>query len=98
MSDEKKHVKIRTVKENPDGSLTVNTESYFERLSSIKEEVAKVIVTNKSNLLPDLISCLDVVNKQQTKELTLVISLDEFNQPTKITKQYTTHKENYKKR
>lgn len=96
--DEKKHVKIRTVTENPDGSLTASTESYFETLSSIKEEVIKQIKTDRNNLLSDIISCLDVVTAQKTKELTLMIYLDEFNQPSRIVKQYTTKKENYNKR
>lgn len=95
---DKKHVKIRTVQENVDGSLNVSTESYFDHLASIKEEVVKQIKTDRNNLLSDIISCLDVVEKQQTKELTLVIVLDEFNQPSRITKQWTVKKESYNKR
>lgn len=95
---DKKHVKIKTITPQEDGSLHTVTESYFDQLASIKEEIVKQIKTDRNNLLGDIISCLDVVQKQQTKELTLKIYLDEFNQPARIVKEYTTKKESYNKR
>lgn len=96
--NEKKHLKIKTIQENIDGSLVVKTETYYDKLTSTKEEVVKQITTSKEDLLRDVVSCLDVVNKQQTKELTLTIYLNELNQPTRIVKQYATRKENYNRR
>lgn len=93
-----KHTKITEFEEQEDGTLLITTSSYFEELSSIKQKVAKNVKTSKATFLSDIISCLDPVNKQQTKELTLTIVLDEWNQPAHIVKEYTIKKENYKRR
>lgn len=95
---DKKHVRIKTFEDQPDGTIKATTESYFESLASIKEEIIKQIPTSKEKMLTDLISCLDVVHKQQTRDmLTIRIHMDEWGQPNRIEKQYTTKKENYKR-
>lgn len=99
MSEDKKHVRIKTFLDLPDGSVQATTESYFESLASIKEEIVKQIPTNTNNVMSDVISCLDVISKQQTRDkLTISIYLDEWGKPNRIEKQYTTKKENYKRR
>jgi hypothetical protein len=93
-----KHTKITIYEEQEDGAIKAVTESYFEELASRKEDIIKSIKTNHNNFLGDVMSCLDVISKQQAKELHLTITVDEWNQPSLIVKQYTVRKENYKRR
>lgn len=93
-----KHTKVTVYEEQEDGSIKCITESYFEELASRKEDIVKSIKTDHNNLLSDIIANLDVVNKKLTKELHLIISMDEWNQPHMITKQYTVKKESFKRR
>lgn len=97
MSDPK-HTKIISYEEQLDGSIKIVTESYFEELSSRKEEVVSSIKTNHNDWLADVISCTDVIKKQQTKNLQINIILDDWNQPTRIVKQYIVRKEDFKRR
>jgi len=98
MSEDKKHIKVTNYEEQEDGSIKIVTESYFEELASRKEDVVKSIKTDHNNLLSDVITHLDVINKKLTKELHLIITMDEWNQPKTITKQYTVKKESFKRR
>jgi len=96
--DKPKHSKITKYEEQSDGSIKATTESYFEELASRKEEVIKSVKTNHDSFLSDVISCLDVINLQQAKELHLTITVDEWNKPALIIKQYIIRKENYNRR
>lgn len=98
MNDTPKHTKITTYEEQPDGSIKAITESYFEELSSRKEDVIKSIKTNHNDFLSDVISCLDVISKQQSKKLILTITVDEWNKPNLIVKEYTVRKDTFQKR
>lgn len=98
MTDTPKHSKITTYQTQEDGSILAITESYFEELASRKENVIQNKRTNHNDFLSDVISCLDVINKQQAKELHLTITVDEWNKPCLIVKEYTIRKENYKRR
>jgi alpha-L-arabinofuranosidase len=93
-----KHVKIATYTAIDDETLTKVTNSYFDTLTQTKEEIIKSIKTDHNNFLSDIISCLDVINNLQTKELNIKITVDEWNKPSLIVKQYTTRKEDYKRR
>lgn len=97
-TDNPKHVKITNYALNDDGSILAVTETYFEKLASLKQEVVKSIKTNHNDFLKDLISSVDVISKQQTKELELRISVDEWGKPCRIVKQYTIQREDYKRR
>lgn len=98
MTDNPKHTKITTYTELEDGSIMAVTKSYFDDLASRKEDIIKNVKTNNNNFLSDVLSCLDVINKQQTKELNLKITVDEWNKPSLIVKKYTVKKDNYKRR
>lgn len=93
-----KHAKITTYEKQEDGAIKAVTESYFEELSSRKEDIIQNIKTNHNDFMADLLSCADVLMKQQTKELTLKITVDEWNKPNMIIKRYTTRRENFKRR
>lgn len=98
MTDTPKHTKITTYNQREDGSLEVVVESYFEDLASRKQDVVSKIKTDYNNFYADLVSCTDVIKDQKTKELHLIITVDEWNKPALITKQYTERKENYNRR
>jgi len=98
MTDTPKHTKITTYVVQDDGTIRAFTDSYFEDLASRKEDVIAKVKTNKNNLLSDIISCLDVIMKQQAKVLNLTVTVDEWNQPNLIVKQYTVRKENFNRR
>lgn len=93
-----KHTKLTSYEPQEDGTIKAVTESYFEELASRKEEVIKNVPTSYTTFMADLISCADVIQKQQTRELHLIINVDEWNKPSRITKQYTVRKENFKRR
>jgi predicted transport protein len=93
-----KHTKITTYEVLEDGGIKAVTESYFEELASRKEDIIQNVKTNHNDFMADLLSCTDVIQKQQTRELHLRITVDEWNKPNMIIKQYTTHKDSYKRR
>lgn len=93
-----KHVVITSYEDQEDGSIKAVTESYFEELSSRKQEVIKKVKTSHKDFLSDIISCLDVINKKQTRELNLKITVDEYHNPQVIVKQYIVRKESFKRR
>lgn len=96
--DKPKHTKITTYTPQEDGTIKSITESYFDDLASRSEDVISKKKTDRNNFLSDVISCLDVITKQQAKVLTLTISVDEWNQPSLIVKEYTVRKENFNRR
>lgn len=97
--DEKpKHTKITTYETQADGSIKGETLSYFEELSSRKEFVVQSIRTSVATILADTVGCLDVIQKQQTKKLVITVTVDEFNKPNLIVKEYIVKNENFKKR
>ena len=98
MSDTPKHSKITTYTTQEDGSILAVQQSYFEELASRKETIIQNKKTNHNDFLSDVISCLDVINKQQAKELHLTITVDDWNKPNLIVKEYTIRKETYKRR
>ena len=95
---EPKHTKITTYELQDDGSLKATTLSYFDKLASRKEDIIQNVKTNRNDFLSDVMACLEPINRQLTRELHLIITVDEWNQPGFIAKQYTISKENFKKR
>lgn len=92
-----KHARITTKTPQPDGSRTVQVESYFEELNSFEQIIEKSLMTNDDHLAADLISCLDVVRSGEAMGLELKIV---FNRQTRkaerIVKTWTVVKENYR--
>lgn len=98
MNDIPRHTKIAIYDEDPDGTIRYSVDSYFEELASRKQGVIAQIKTSKNNFLSDLITSVEPVNKQLTKELKLTIILDEWNQPARIIKEYITRRDDFKRR
>jgi hypothetical protein len=98
MTDDIKHAKVTTYTSLPDGTVEIQTDSYYERPSGLKQEVMRHIKTNRDTFMTDLITCVEVVTSQKTPELTLVITTDNAGNPTLITQTYTTKKIVYPRR
>jgi len=98
MTDTPNHSKITTYEVQDDNIIKATTESYYDELVGRKEDVIAKVKTDRNNFLSDVISCLDVISKQQAKQLQLTITVDEWNQPSLIIKQYTVRKENFNRR
>lgn len=96
--DDPKHTKITSYEPSDDETIIAVTESYYEELVGRKTDVIKSIRTNYNDFLSDLIACVDVISKHQTKELDLKITVDEWGKPCRIIKQYTIKREDYKRR
>lgn len=98
MSDTPKHTKVTTYEELPDGTTKKKTESYHEKLASIKEERIEQIHTDNDQFLNHLMQAIRVMTEGKTTELNLQIKARGFGQPALIVKSYTTYKEEFKKR
>lgn len=93
----KEHIKERITTPNTDGSNTIETSSYTDKLSSQKVETEQKILTNTNTFLGDVLQCLDVIKRQQTKTLTIEITTDRYYQPKLIVKTWTISQEYYGK-
>jgi len=93
-----KHAKVTTYTPQDDGSTRIETSSYHEQLSSIREQIEQHIQTSKDTFLGDIITCLSLITDQKTKELTIVIKSDDRYMPKLITQVYTVKKEDFNKR
>jgi hypothetical protein len=98
MTDTPKHSKITKYEVVDETTIKATTESYYDELVGRKEDVISKVKTDRNSFLSDVISCLDVISKQQAKELHLTITVDDWNQPSLIIKQYTVRKENFNRR
>lgn len=91
------HTKIKRTTIVDEDTLLIVHESYTDKLSNIKEEVAKNIQTSRMSFLADLIACSEVFSKRESKKLTLEITADDNYEPKLIVKIWTTKKEYYGK-
>ena len=98
MSDTPKHTTITTFEDLPDGTQKKKTESYHEKLASIKEERVERIQTDHDQFLNHLMQAIRVMTEGKTTELNLLIKAKGFGQPALITKSYVTYREEFKKR
>lgn len=79
----------------PDKTVLIVTEGYFDGLQSVKEQIREDIQTSYATLLTDVIKCLDVF-KTDTPELIIRISKDKTGTPTMIQKTWQTSKKKLK--
>jgi hypothetical protein len=85
-----KHATIRESTEQADGTVSITTRSYTEKLSSVKTEVERRHPTSANTLFKDLLSCTDVL--KETEELTLTI-VKKHGQPHLIRQTYIIGRE-----
>lgn len=83
------HGHIKRIIQNKDGTETIITESYQERLQYVTEERRVNILTTPNTLLQDIVQALDVMSDRETRKLMLTIKTDKNGKPTKIIKEWT---------
>lgn len=93
---EHQHEKVTVYEEQPDGSIRITTNSYYERLAHSMEEVEKQVQTNKKSLLADVMDCVSPLLTGSPK-VTLVIEA-KHNEPFRITKRVVTLKQNFNRK
>lgn len=90
-----KHARVTTTIPQQDGSAVIKTESYYEKLNSVKQEIQQSIKTSKATFIADLMKCVSVISDGQSKNLKLEIEADAQGNPIRIVKTWTTVKEYY---
>lgn len=89
-----KHAKVITRTPRADGTVLIETESYFESLEAIEQEIRQSIKTTRETLLADVIKCLAAITSKETPELNLVIVTNpRTGEPDRIVKTWIIKKE-----
>lgn len=65
----------------------VTTEVYTDGLKSVKKEYSQNIATSSSNIMYDLLDCLDVIKEGISDEVTITVKAT-HNQPKLICKSW----------
>lgn len=81
---ELKHIKV------------ITTEVYTEGLKSLKKDMSQNILTNRNNVLGDLIECLDVLTDGTSTKVVIEVSAKQ-KEPVLIVKTWTVIQERYGK-
>lgn len=92
MPETLKHAKVRTITERPDGSAHIKTESYYEELNSVKQEIQQSIKTSKDTFIADLMRCVAPISDGSSREVNIHIEANERNEPCRIVKTWTVDK------
>lgn len=93
---EKKHIKIVN-KAQKDGIVEIDTKSYYEDLSFEQTEYEKVIYTSVQSFFKDLMTCADLVTREQSPEVHITIK-SKYGEPAIITKRWVQHRKDYPRR
>lgn len=88
-----KHAKVKTTTPQPDGTLLIETKSYYEELNSIQEEIQQSIRTTKATFVTDLMHCVSLISDGTSRKITITIEANDRNEPTRIVKTWTVRKE-----
>lgn len=90
------HTKVKTMREQPDGTTEIESRSMTDKLSSVKQEISQNMKTSAAGLAADVIACLQHVTYRETEELTIKITTDKVTgEPRLITKTWLIKKEFY---
>lgn len=93
MSEKFTHGKIKTYYKNDDGSITSETESFYENPTAFEREVTQSVLTGRDTFLSDVMQSLSLISNKKTRELHLIIKTDEHYTPRSIFKTWTESKE-----
>lgn len=93
--NELKHAKVKTTTTQPDGSKQIETQSFYEELNSVKQEIQQSIRTSKETFVADLLHCTAVIADGLTREVTIHIEADHNHNPIRIVKTWTIKKVHY---
>lgn len=75
-----KHQKITTYSKNDDGSISIDHESYYEKLSQVIQEIEKPTITSPETLKKDVELALDHILLDGSPKLTLTIEMKKGEQ------------------
>lgn len=93
-----KHARLKRTSNQPDGTKLIQTESYYEDLSSYEEQVEQKIKTSKHTFLADLMKAVAPISDGVSRNVTLAIEADDNNIPYRIIQTVTVKKEHYGRR
>lgn len=77
--------------------VEIDYKSFTDKLSLHEIKTEKTIHTSRETILTDLIKCLELFTKQESREITIQLKADEFYQPKLLIKTWTVKKEYYGK-
>jgi len=86
-----KHGKITSYTPQPDGSLLIRSEGYFEELNSVREEIRQNIDTTKETLMQDVIKAMEVFTQTEAPEITITV-IKQRGEPHRIVRTHTVYK------
>lgn len=92
-----KHARVTTTIPQKDGTTMIKTESYYEELNSIQEEIQQSIRTDKQSFVTELMKCVSPISDGTSKKVTIVIEANDRHEPIRIVKTWTVRKEYYGK-
>jgi hypothetical protein len=88
-----KHQKVTEYRKNPDGSIEIVQNSYYEKIAQTIVEIEKPMVTSAYTLEQDIEHALEHIKEGAFK---LILTVETRNgEPTKLTKKYMTIKQSY---
>ena len=90
---EPKHEKVSVYTPQIDGSVKIDTKSYYDKLSQEVVEVEKHVLTSFHTLKRDVEEALEHVTTDKASQLVLTIKISK-GEP-KLTKRWVTLKKNY---
>lgn len=90
-----RHQRITNYKMEEDGTISINSKSYYEQLSQELEEREKFVLTSFNTLKKDVEMALDHMLVDGSSKLVLTIEAPSKNKPMRITKRWVTLKKVY---
>ena len=90
-----KHAKVTTTTPQPDGSIIIETESYYDKLSHAMKEIERQTLTSRNTVLSDIIHILEHITKDGSPKVTITI-ISRNKEPVKIIERWTEYKQDFK--
>lgn len=90
---ELKHAKLTRRTPQPDGTVKIEREGYYEELNSIEEAIEQSIMTSKTTFLNDLMKCVAPISDGTSRKVTITIEADERHRPIRMIKTWVVRKQ-----
>jgi len=92
---ELKHARVVTRTPQPDGTVEILHESYYEKLNSIEVETQQSIKTSKATFPVDLMRCMEPITQHKSRQVIIQVETNERYEPIRIVKTWVIRKEYY---
>jgi hypothetical protein len=89
-----KHQKITTYSKNDDGSVSIEQESYYEKLAQVIQEIEKPTLATSDTIKEEVTRALDHVLLEGSPKLVLTIER-KTGKDIRLTKRYVKFKQQY---